>query len=140
MTDEPPVAGTVLRYRYLWRREAERDDRFGHKDRPVAIVLSRAAGGETIVVPITHAPPLDPATAIEVPEEERRRVGLDDERSWVILSEFNAFMWPGSDLSPVPQREPDTFVYGRLSKGFFTRVLFQVQTLIRAKRVGRVGR
>lgn len=140
MADEPPVAGTVLRYSYLWRREAEGGDRFGRRDRPVAIVLSRAAGGETIVVPITHTPPLDPATAMEMPEEERRRVGLDDERPWVILTEFNAFVWPGSDLGPVPRREPETPVYGRLSKGFFTRVLFQVQTLIRAKRVGRVGR
>lgn len=140
MEDGPPVAGTVLRYRYLWRREEEGGDRRGHKDRPAAIILSRTANGETIVVPITHAEPLDPATALEVPEEERRRIGLDDERSWVILTEFNAFVWPGLDLGPVPGREPETFVYGRLSKAFFGRVLFQVQTLIRARLVARVGR
>lgn len=140
MADGPPVAGTVLRYRYLWRREAEAGDRQGHKDRPAAIILSRTAGGETIVVPITHTEPLDPATALEVPEDERRRIGLDEERSWVMLTEFNAFVWPGADLSPVPGREPESFIYGRLSKTFFGRVLFQVQTLIRAGLVERVGR
>ena len=140
MGDEPPVAGTVLRYRYLWHREAEDGDRLGRKSRPAAIVLSRATTGETIVVPITHSEPHDPVTAIEVPEDERRRIGLDDERSWVILTEFNAFIWPGPDLSTVPEREPETFIYGRLSRAFFTRVLFQVQTLIRARRVERVGR
>ncbi len=140
MADEPPVAGTVPRYRYLWHREAEDGDRSGHKDRPAAIVLSRAASGETIVVPITHSEPRDPATAVEIPADERRRIGLDGERSWVILTKFNAFVWPGSHLGSIPQREPETFVYGQLSKTFFTRVLFQVQTLIRAKRVERVGR
>ena len=140
MADEPPIAGTVLRYRYLWRREAVAGDRSGHKDRPAAIILSRTAAGETIVVPITHAEPHDLATAIEVPGQERRRLGLDEERSWVILTEFNAFIWPGSDLTPVPGREPRTSVYGRLSKEFFTSVLFQVQTLIRARLVERVRR
>ncbi len=137
---EIPRAGTVLRYRYLWKRETEAGMLDGQKDRPAAIIVARSSGGETIVVPITHAEPTDPATVIEVPVEERKRIGLDEERSWVIVSEINAFVWPGRDLRPVPGREPETFVYGRLSKAFFTRVLFQVQTLIRASRVERVGR
>ena len=138
--DRPPVAGTVIRYSYLWRREADEGGHSGRKHRPAAIIVARTAGGETLVVPITHSEPSDPAMAIEVPAEERQRIGLDDERSWIIVAEFNAFVWPGPDTHPIPGRDPETCVYGRLSRAFFTRVLFQVQTLIRASLIARVGR
>ena len=30
------------------------------------------------------------------------RLGLDGERSWVMLSEWNEFAWPGPDLRRLP--------------------------------------
>ena len=141
IANTPPIAGTVIRYNYLWKRQADEGQEEGEKDRPVALLLAKApADGECIVVPITHSPPDDPVTVIEIPALERARLGLDGERSWIVLTEFNAFLWPGPDLRAVPGREPSTTVYGLLSKDLYTRVLTQVQTLIRARLVGPVSR
>jgi hypothetical protein len=35
------------------------------------------------VLPITHSPPADPASAIEMPAPVKRHLGLDDDRSWI---------------------------------------------------------
>jgi hypothetical protein len=32
----------------------------------------------------------------------KRHLGLDGERSWIVLDEINDFIWPGHDLRPVP--------------------------------------
>ena len=118
ISEDPPVAGTVLRYRYLWKREADQGRDEGEKDRPVALILSRGPEeSECIVVPITHSPPYDPVTAIEIPEAERARLGLDSDRCWIVVSEYNVFTWPGPDLRPIPGREP------RLSGCAFSRVI-----------------
>ena len=139
--ETPPVAGTVLRYNYLWRREADEGRDEGRKDRPVALLLSRAPGtGECVVVPITRRAPADATTAMALPPAEKVRLGLDDERSWIVLNEFNAFFWPGPDVRPVPNRHPSTIVYGSLSRGLYTRVLAGVQGLLRVGRVDNVPR
>lgn len=133
ITKEPAIAGSVIRYSYLWKRDAEQGRDEGEKGRPVALLLAKAPNdGECIVVPITHTPPDDAATAIEIPAAERTRLGLDSERSWIILTEFNAFSWPGPDLRPVPDKDPSTVIYGTLSRQLYARVLAQVQTLLRA--------
>ena len=44
-------------------------------------------------------PPMDiTKRRIELPQQTKTRLGLDDERSWVIVSEANDFAWPGPDL------------------------------------------
>ena len=45
---------------------------------------------------------------------------MDSERSWGVLSEANDFIWPGSDLRPVPGA--GSVAYGFLPLGFM-RVL-----------------
>lgn len=134
--ERPPVAGTVIRYSYLWKEQADRGREEGEKDRPVALIL--AAGPECIVLPITHSPPKDPAAAVELPDAERARLGLDDGPCWVILTELNVFAWPGPDLRPIPRKEPSTVIYGRLSRWLFAEVLRRVQA--RARLIGRVSR
>lgn len=132
--ENPPIAGTVLRYSYLWRREADQGRDEGEKDRPVALLLAKAPGtGECLVCPITHTPPDDAATAIEIPAAERARLGLDNERSWIVVAEINAFVWPGPDLRPIPSRNPSTVIYGQVSKGLYQKVLAQVQALVKAR-------
>src|SRR5947209_3789839 len=111
------------------------------KDRPVALLLAKAPGeGECIVLPITHSPPNDPADAVEIPDTERRRLGLDLERSWIVLTEFNAFFWPGADLRPIPNKDPSTVIYGMLSRQLFARVLEQVKGRLRARLVSHFSR
>ena len=37
---------------------------------------------------------------VEVPPDTKRQLGLDDERSWIVLDEANRFAWPGPDIRP----------------------------------------
>jgi hypothetical protein len=97
--------GWVLRYAYLWDRQYREGREEGEKDRPclvLAIVVADEDGKPIVrVLPITHSPPSDPADAVEIPRASHRRLGLDDERSWIVLTESNRFAWPGPDLRPL---------------------------------------
>jgi hypothetical protein len=88
-----PEPGLVISYAYLWHAEHEAGQEEGRKDRPSVIVLAveRQADDTTIVtvLPMTHTAPLDPTSAIEVPAPVKRHLGLDDSRSWIIVSEGN---------------------------------------------------
>lgn len=72
-----------------------------------------------IVKPITHTPPATSSDAVEVSAETKRRLGLDDQRSWIVLTETNVFAWPGPDIRPVPGKNPATVSYGLLPGNFF---------------------
>ncbi len=138
-----PHPGLVIRYVYLWRRESDAGQEEGLKDRPCAIVLSAApeAGRrEVIVLPVTHAPPRDANDAIEIPPVTKARLGLDSERSWVVISEYNRFRWPGPDLRPIPGGTPLTVVHGVLPQGFFTHVRDRFLERDRAGKAARVLR
>jgi hypothetical protein len=100
-----PEPGLVIRYSYLWLSEYQAGQEEGTKDRPCAVILALDdEDGETrvLVLPITHTPPSDPSTAVEIPLQTKQRLGLDFERSWIVLSEANEFFWPGADLRPIP--------------------------------------
>jgi PemK-like, MazF-like toxin of type II toxin-antitoxin system len=138
-----PHPGLVIRYAYLWSNEAERGSESASKDRPCAIVLAKqVVEGRTVVtvVPVTHTPPSHAAEAIEIPSHIKRLLGLDDQRSWVVLSEVNDFLWPGPDLVPVPGTTPHRFDYGTLPPGFFRNVRDNLIALVKEKRTLRVRR
>ena len=95
-----PRAGLVIRYSYLWESEARAGREEGVKDRPCAIILVVLRVGEAPIVrvlPVTHSKPVDPEGALEIPLPTKLRLGLDSERSWVVLDEANDFIWPGPD-------------------------------------------
>jgi hypothetical protein len=120
-----PYPGLVIRYSYLWRREFEAGHDEGTKDRPCAIVMAvvdQDGDREVWVLPITHTRPADPADAIEIPITTKQRLGLDAERSWIVITEANEFIWPGPDLRPVPGGELSTIAYGALPPRFFAHV------------------
>jgi hypothetical protein len=52
----------------------------------------------------------------------KRHLGLDDDRSWVILDEVNEFAWPGFDLRPLPGSR-DRFAYGFLPPWLFGQLM-----------------
>jgi hypothetical protein len=117
-----PQPGMVIRYAYLWEREARSGHDNGQKDRPCAIILTLLEEGKAPyirVLPITHSMPADPDDALEIPPLTKQRLGLDHERSWIILSEANDFVWPGPDLRPLTTGQPDSVVYGMLPPGLF---------------------
>ena len=120
-----PVNGLVIRYAYLWHWEFARGAEEGTKDRPCAIILAtqQTDGGKLVtVLPITHAPPSDSNSAIEIPAETKRRLGLDSRRSWVVLTELNRFVWPGPDLRFAESGDSTSVGYGILPSGFFRQL------------------
>ena len=116
MTWPTPQPGLVIRYSYLWTREARAGREEGVKVRPCAIVLAIAAAQDrkrVIVLPITHTAPQPPEEGIELLLSVKTRLGLDHERSWVIVSEGNDFIWPGPDLRPLAGEGPQSVAYTR---------------------------
>jgi hypothetical protein len=138
-----PVPGLVIRYSYLWKREQDQGREEGSKDRPCAIVMSIVdEGGErdVLVLPVTHTQPSDPEDAIEIPLPTKERLGLDSDRSWIVISEANEFVWPGPDLRPVPGKDQSTIVYGVLPPRFFVHVRDRFIERYRRKTSARVKR
>jgi hypothetical protein len=138
-----PHPGLVIRYSYLWKREHQEGREEGTKDRPCAIVMSvvdEAGEKEILVLPITHTPPATPTGAIEIPIETKNRLGLDSDRSWIMISEANEFIWPGPDLRPVPGRDESTIVYGALPPRFFAHVRDKFLARDRREKAARVKR
>jgi hypothetical protein len=88
----------------------------------LAIDPPGGSASRVFILPITHSPPAPGTEAIEIPASVCRSDGLDAARSWVVLSEFNEFVWPGFDLGIVPGRKPHTVAYGYLTAGFFARI------------------
>ncbi len=138
-----PIPGLVIRYAYLWRNEHLRGQEEGLKNRPCAVLLTltdETGDQKVIVLPITHRPPGDPAHGVEIPAATKRRLGLDDARSWIILSESNRFTWPGPDLRPAVSGDPMSIVYGELPRALFEKVRTQWLALFNTQRAQIVGR
>jgi hypothetical protein len=138
-----PAPGLVIRYSYLWHSEFASGRDEGLKDRPCAIVATvrTDVDGATrvLVLPVTHAAPAKGTAAIEIPAVVKRGLGLDADRSWIVLAEWNEFVWPGPDLRPAG-RGDGRFDYGLLSSGFFTRVRDEFVATVEAGRANRVRR
>jgi hypothetical protein len=137
-----PEPGLVIRYNYLWLREAERGRDGAAKGRPCAVVTAVRRSGDRVVVsvvPITHAPPHARTPAIPLPNSVKRVLGLDDEPSWIIVDEANTFEWPGPDLEPIDQQSR-AMSYGRLPKPVITALLHAVLGHIHAGRLRTIKR
>jgi hypothetical protein len=138
-----PVPGLVIRYSYLWAEEYGRGQEEGTKDRPGAVILvtTDVAGVRSVtVLPITHAPPSNSSLAVEIPAATKRRLGLDDERSWVLLTEANRFIWPGPDLRPISPGDMASIAYGPLPFALFEQIRQRFIAVIRARRARLVPR
>ena len=120
MADYPvPIPGLVIRYSYLWKREAELGRVEGQKHRPCAIVVCiEQSEGEQIVTvaPITRKRPANPAQAIGLTAATRRRLGLGSQPNWIMATEVNSFCWPGPDIRPNAQ---GNYAYGELPATVF---------------------
>jgi hypothetical protein len=127
---DKPELGMVVSYSFLWKREQEKAESSGRKDKPGAIVIIRSdlgPGERVYVVPITHfGPAQGDQTKIAIPQVVKQRLGLDEERSWIDISEYNAFVWPGPDLRPTRTSRgaqgQQTCLYGFLPRKFFAKI------------------
>jgi mRNA-degrading endonuclease toxin of MazEF toxin-antitoxin module len=135
-----PERGLVISYSYLWRHEHEKGREEGRKDRPCVIILAIDEDeGDCLVtvVPITHSAPSVSEYAVEIPLPTKRRLGLDEARSWIVVSEGNRFIWPGPDLRPVAS---ERFDYGFLPPALFRQVQRHFLSYATARRLQVVPR
>ena len=118
-----PHDGLVIRYGYLWHWQHKQGQEEG-KDRPCMILrfFEKPDTGErrAIVLPISHTAPDQQRyqEGIKLPAETNRRLGLDDEQSWLIVSESNRFTWPGPDVRPV---DANRDAYGPMPPGLYAK-------------------
>lgn len=116
MSFDSLASGAVIRYPFLWGREAARGETEGRKPRPT-VVGFRLDGDLLLLFPITTRPPEPGRFAAEVPDTEKRRAGLDaDRRMWIILDEMNT-----DSVSRSRYLEPDCEI-GRFSRAFTLHV------------------
>lgn len=133
-----PEAGLVVCYAYLWRSEEQRGREEGTKDRPCVLVLTTGEDDDRTVVlaaPITHTPPRSSDETVEIPLPTKRRLGLDEARSWVVVNEVNCFVWPSSDLRPVSRDQPSRFDYGFLPPFLFRQIKERLVATAKAQRL-----
>src|SRR5437868_14468370 len=86
-------------------------------------MLTEEEDGQVVtVLPVTHTPPSDPALAVEIPHATKQRLGLDDARSWVVLTEANRFTWPGPDVCMAMGGDAASVLYGELPGRLLLRI------------------
>ena len=121
---ETPSAGLVVRYDYLWRSEFLSKKIEGAKDRPCAVVVPMNVGDDgkhrVILAAITHSRPNASRAAIEIPIQAKIAIGLDNERSWIIVDEVNIVDWADAGFVPASS---DAWAYGHLPRGFASKVI-----------------
>jgi len=126
-----PEAGLVISYSYLWSNEYKLGKVEGLKNRPCAIILvaHKEDGGKKVTVaPITHTAPNNPDVAIEIPVKVKAYLGLDSEQSWIILDDFNEFLWPGYDLRPIAEKAGNVD-YGFLPPALYNQIVTKILEL-----------
>ena len=95
------------------------------------VLLGESSGAPLVrVLPITHTRPLELDDAIEIPGPVKQRLRLDDERSWIVLTESNRFVWPGPDLRPV---DSDSGYFGAIPASLFAEVKRRFVALARGQ-------
>lgn len=83
------------------------------------IVVARTTIGDRVQLlfaPVTHSEP-QVGEGVEVPRPVKRHLGLDADRSWIVTTELNRFIWPGPDIRVAPGGE-DPF-YGTIPAKLF---------------------
>jgi hypothetical protein len=136
-----PKPGLVIRYDYLWNREAASGRDHG-KDRPACLVAASDSNTKprfVVILPITHSAPAGNTIGIAIPPRVRQALGLDDEPCWVIVLEHNIDAWPNGGLQPLPGR-PGIFSYGFIPPSLFLQIKTKFLELARRKQSSAVRR
>jgi hypothetical protein len=139
------TVGLVVRYEYLWHRRSIPGGgaaTTADKDHPACVVATfrRQDRPEDFVVylPISHTQPSGDDEGIELPDEVKRKAGLDSRRQWVLYSEYNLDTWP-TELTQIPNR-PGVFHYGHLPPSMFRAIRDAFWERYRDKRLKQVNR
>jgi hypothetical protein len=118
-----PKPGLVVRYDDLRTHEAATGRDQG-KHRPACFVAasdSQTRPRFVVLLPITPTPPDGDTIGIEIPAKVKPAIGLDDARSWVIVSEHDIDEWASAGLSTIPGK-PGVFGDGFIPPGLFAQI------------------
>jgi hypothetical protein len=133
--------GLIVRYEYLWHRRSG-TAATADKDHPACLIATFRKEGKpedfVIYLPISHTAPSGDEEGIELPDEVKRKAGLDSAQQWILISECNIDSWP-MDLRQIPNR-PGVFHYGHLPPSMFNIIKTAFVELYRAKQVKLVPR
>lgn len=131
----------VVRYDYLWSDEEKAGRREGAKVRPCAVALARKIDDQgrihVMLVPITHSQPTDPAAAIEIPSAVKRNLGMDDERSWILMRDVNIVAWDDPGIIPVSRSRWD---YGFLPEKLTRKIIDAISGRMRVNKLRMINR
>jgi hypothetical protein len=131
---EMPDVGDIVRFNYLWAREAETGEESGRKSRPVCVIVKTSAVPAALfLLPISSRAPVKTRAALVVPEIECKRGGLRAP-SWIICDEYNRVTMDLAhdfeSLDPV----------GTFSSSFLKQVATALRNETRARRAKMVVR
>jgi hypothetical protein len=126
--------GDLIRYHYLWAREAANGEESGRKARPACVVVRAAANPAILFVfPLTSQRPGPERAFLAVSEIECRRGGLDHP-SYLVLDEYNRF--PESEAFDLASPAP----IGAFSGTFLRRIARAVREIAATRRLQAVSR
>ena len=101
----------------------------------VAVVTDKAGKTNLFILPITSLPPRPDRLALEVPQIERRRAGLESDKPlWIMLDEYN------HDLLEDSSYFDPTARVGRFSDAFHQFALRSFMQVVKEKRTRKVPR
>jgi hypothetical protein len=126
--------GDIIRYGYLWARQADAGEETGRKARPACVVVRTPSNPAALFVfPLTSQNPGTGQPHLPVPEIECRRAGLDFP-TYLVIDEYNRFLENEAfDLeAPAP--------IGAFSTPFLERIASAIKALSTARRVRGVVR
>lgn len=126
--------GQIVRFFYLWKRQAEAGEETGRKARPACIVVRTPDNpGAVFLFPITSQQPDKDRLHLAFGEMECRRAGLAFP-CWIILDEYNRV-----DLDKAFDFE-STQPMGSVSAAFLARIAATVKEAARMRRLSGVAR
>ncbi|MEO1262071.1 MAG: hypothetical protein AAFZ15_24920 [Bacteroidota bacterium] len=106
---QDPKPGVVVNYPYLWQSEHKEGHIEGKKERHCVVIGVK--DNDVRVVPITHEPQKHTAV-VNVPQNIKKGLELDNERSWIVTNETNRFKWTEKNLKSYKTGEVK--IYGEL--------------------------
>lgn len=126
--------GQIVRFFYLWKRQAYAGEETGRKARPACIVVKTLDNpGAVFLFPITSQEPDADRLHLAFGEMECRRAGLAYP-CWIILDEYNRV-----ELDKAFDFE-STQPIGSVSPAFLTRIAAIVKEAARIRRLSGVAR
>lgn len=140
-----PKPGLVIRYDFLWKEEVLAGYEDGRKDRPCAIILTTKpkddGSCEVVLCPVTHSPPKEGESAVEIPHKMARHLKLDDDKMWIKTHQVNTLTWEKGRLpyGVVPAHQGQWF-FGRLHKSLGQKAFEQVRDNFNTKKLKNVRR